>query len=83
MKSIRTAACFAVVGIMMLFFFWGVWRFPDGPIHTCVEHGYCGKQGQPHSRKDFELYDRWETLLVWCWLPGMLTAYLLRPKKAT
>ena len=30
---------------------------------------------------DFELYERWETLMVWWWLPGMLTAYLLRPKK--
>jgi hypothetical protein len=38
-----------IVTIMLMLFVYGLVRFPDAPLHSCVDHGYCGKQGQPHT----------------------------------
>jgi hypothetical protein len=44
------------------------------------QHGYCGKQGQPHSQQDFDAFNRLESTLFWLWPVGMLTAYFLQRK---
>jgi hypothetical protein len=80
MRRLRTLLAFAIVAAMMTVFFYGLWRFPDAPIHPCAKYGYCGKQGQPHSRRDFDAFNHWETTLLWLWPLGMLTAYLLQRK---
>jgi hypothetical protein len=66
---------------MLATFGYGIVRFPDGPIHPCAKHGYCGKQGQPHSQADFKAFDHWESALKWGWLPGMAALYLLNREK--
>jgi len=68
----------AVLMVGGLFCF--VIRFPDGPIHICSSHGYCGKQGQPHSLRDFESYVWWESVLFASWLPGILGIGLLQQR---
>lgn len=45
----------------LIWFFWGLMRFPDAPIQACRENSYCGKQGQHRSKEDFENFRRWET----------------------
>jgi hypothetical protein len=52
---------------MIAVFFYGVGRYPDGPIHPCVEgenylikyhpDGYCGKQGQPHTADEYQAFE--------------------------
>ncbi|MDQ6787302.1 MAG: hypothetical protein M3033_10885 [Acidobacteriota bacterium] len=51
-----------VFTITLIFFFYGIIRFPDGPIHRCDENSYCGKQGQHRTIEDFEAYNRWQTI---------------------
>jgi hypothetical protein len=46
----------------VVFFFYGVWKYPDGPIKVCGENRYCGKQGQPHTIEDFEDHNRWNII---------------------
>jgi hypothetical protein len=59
-------------------FGYGLLRFPDGPIHPCAAHGYCGKQGQPHTLHDFNAFQAWETAMLWLWPIGLVTLMLLR-----
>jgi hypothetical protein len=68
----------AVIGAMMLILFgYGLVRFPDAPLHACVDHGYCGKQGQPHTEREFEAFEIWQNTLFWVWPVGMLVLYIL------
>ncbi len=50
-----------MASVTWVFFMYGIVRFYDGPIHPCAEHGYCGKQGQPHTRADYDAEMWWET----------------------
>ena len=64
----------AMMGILLIY---GVIRFPDAPLQACSDHGYCGKQGQPHSRRQFEEFEIWQNTLFWVWPIGMLALYVL------
>jgi hypothetical protein len=55
----------------------GLVRFSDAPLHTCVDHGYCGKQGQPHTQREFETFEIWQNTLSWVWPIGMVVLYVL------
>jgi hypothetical protein len=59
---------------------YGVLRFPDSPIRPCVEHGYCGKLGQPRTREDFVSFSRWQTAIFVVMPLGLLSLYLLDRK---
>ena len=83
MQRARRYISWVVGAIMMVTLVYGFWRFPDAPIHPCSEHGYCGKQGQPHSQQDFAAFHVWETALIWMWPPGMLALYLLQRKPSS
>jgi hypothetical protein len=72
-------ACIATV--MLVFFAYGIIRYPDGPIHPCPEHGYCGKQGQPHTVQDYDGHMTWQTCLMIGWPLGMLAIFLLKRYK--
>jgi len=43
----------------LIWFFSGVIKFPDSPIKMCGEDMYCGKQGQHHTKEDFDDYKKW------------------------
>jgi uncharacterized membrane protein len=67
-----------VIGTMMVILFgYGLVRFPDGPLHMCVDHGYYGKQGQPHTQTEFEAFEIWQNALFWVWPIGMVVLYVL------
>lgn len=48
-----------VFTITLIWFFWGVIKFPDSPIQLCGDNVYCGKQGQHHTKEDFEEFKLW------------------------
>ena len=76
MKRARNIFRGLVGTIMFVWFFYGIRRFPDQPIHPCGTHEYCGKQGQPHSLADYEAYESWSTSLYVLWPSGMLCLFL-------
>jgi hypothetical protein len=55
---------FIVAGFV--WFFSGIALFPDAPIRKCAS-GYCGKQGQSHTERDYERFQVWETGLKFGW----------------
>jgi hypothetical protein len=55
-------------------FGYGLVRFPDAPLHACVDHGYCGK---PHTEREFEAFEIWQNTLFWVWRVGMIVLYIL------
>ena len=83
MHQLRTFVSAAVVIAMMALFLYALWRFPDNPQYPCTQHGYCGKQGQPHTREDFEAFTAWSDTVFWVWPLGMLTAFFLKPKPSS
>jgi hypothetical protein len=44
-------------------FFYGVYRFPDGPLRE-TPGGYVSKHGHPRTREDYEMFKLWEKV-VW------------------
>jgi hypothetical protein len=80
MQYVRRCVSVVIAAAMFVTFIYGMWRFPDAPIHPCQKHGYCGKQGQPRSYKDFAAFQLWQTTLMWMWPSGMLGLYLLQKK---
>lgn len=77
MVLVRRALTFLVVGYMVGLLGYGLVRYPDAPIHPCASAGYCGKQGQPHNREEYNRFLTWQSMLEWTWLPGMLVLYIL------
>jgi hypothetical protein len=73
----RRNASIVIATAMGLLFAYGLIRFPDAPLHVCSDHGYCGKQGQPHTQKEFENFDLWQNTLFWVWPIGVLALYIL------
>ena len=67
----------AIVAIMFVSFFYGIIRFPDGPLHPCAT-GYCGKQGQFRTASDYSHYELWSHSILIIWPAGMLGLWLLR-----
>jgi len=81
MENIRQAIAGVIMVSMLCFFFYGVVRFPDSPIHPCEEHQYCGKQGQPHTYNDFKAFTFWQTTCLYTWPVGLLAVFLLNRKR--
>jgi hypothetical protein len=75
----RIAAWATVLSMMGIFFYFS-FRFPDAPIHKCSSHGYCGKQGQPHSPEDYVSFSGWQSVLFYSWPPGILLLGLLHKR---
>jgi len=73
--------------IMAIWFFGGLFLFPDAPIDRCQPethylysthpYGYCGKQGQSHSAADFDRFNIWQDILLFLWPLGMGALILL------
>jgi hypothetical protein len=76
-RTRRRNASIAIATLMGILFIYGLIRFPDAPLHACGDHSYCGKQGQPHTQKQFEDFDIWQNTLFWVWPIGMLALYIL------
>src|SRR5579862_5283819 len=85
----RTALTGCVVLIMAAVFFYGG-RFPDAPIHPCVEgrnylikyhpDGYCGKQGQPRTADEYHAFEIWSKTMMIVWPLGIGALIFLRRK---
>jgi hypothetical protein len=73
----RRNASIAVAAIMGMLFVYGLIRFPDAPLHPCGDHSYCGKQGQPHTQKQFEDFEIWQNTFFWVWPIGLIALYVL------
>ena len=76
MKITRKAVSAGILTIMLVFFFYGIVRYPDGPIHPCGVNRYCGKQGQPHTLQQYRAFKRWETTLFYMWPVGLVSLAL-------
>jgi hypothetical protein len=70
-----------VVTWMLVLFAYGIFSYPDGPIRQCTSHGYCGKQGQPHTEREYRRYLAWQTTIEWSWPPGLLILFLANRKR--
>jgi hypothetical protein len=79
--KLRAPIRYGLMGLMIGLFCFGMWKFPDAPIHPCGDGKYCGKQGQPHTYKDYESYNLWNTTMLYLWPIGMGCLILLRSKK--
>jgi hypothetical protein len=78
MNTFRKNLAGIILGSMLVFFFSGILRFPDSPIQPCGVNKFCGKQGQPHTLEEYNSFKTWETILLWVWLPGLITVVALR-----
>lgn len=81
MKRIANAATAVIAAIMLVFFFYGIVRFPDGPVHPCGINRYCGKQGQPHTLQQYRAFKTWETTLLYMWPVGLISLALLNKSR--
>jgi hypothetical protein len=77
MKRLRTAVAWVLGATMAGFFVYGMFRFPDNPIHPCSEHGYCGKQGRPHTEQDYQAFSQSNDLLSY-WPAGIVALIVLQ-----
>jgi hypothetical protein len=82
MIGVRKLIVVPVVAGMLILFAYGVLKYPDGPIQKCASHGYCGKQGQTHTERDYAQYREWQTTIAWTWPPGLLLLILLSRKRS-
>jgi hypothetical protein len=73
----RRNASIVIAAMMGMWFVYGLIRFPDAPLHVCGDNHYCGKQGQPHTQRQFENFEIWQNTLAWAWPIGMLALYIL------
>ena len=76
---VRALAIFLVV-FGFAWFLGGFILFPDAPIKTCGS-GYCGKQKQPHTERDFKRFEIWETGLKFGWPLVLVAMWSLNPRK--
>jgi len=80
MQRLRKAITAVLAPAMLIFFFYGLYRFPDAPFRPCNAQQYCGKQGKPHTLEEYIAFKRWESTLIWLWPSGMLVLFLLNRK---
>src|SRR5678815_1441633 len=81
MRKVITAAAKIYLALNVVWFVGGLIAFPDTPIHPCGT-AYCGKQGQPHSRTDFEYHNIWQTGLWVSWPLILVAAWWLSRGKS-
>jgi hypothetical protein len=81
MRAVGTRISIALGCVIVAICASGIILYPDGPIHPCVEHDYCGKQGQPHTRQDFDEYNVWVKMCMWGCPVGVLVVVLLQRKR--
>jgi hypothetical protein len=77
MRSVRRILSVVIAMYMTVFFSYGMIRYPDAPIHQCAERGFCGKQGQPHTEKEYRQFSTWQSTLSWSWPLGIIALMLL------
>ena len=65
-KAIQICALVVLLFVMGI----GIARFPDAP-YSQREHGFFGKNGQPHSAEEFHHYQSWEQI---CSIAGLMWA---------
>ena len=76
---VRALAIFLVV-FGFVWFLGGFIVFPDAPIKACGS-GYCGKQKQPHTERDFKRFEIWETGLKFGWPLVLVAMWWLNHRK--
>ena len=81
MQRLQQAITAIVLLGMLGLFCYGLYRYPDAPLHSCGAQQFCGKQGQPHTCEEYIAFKRWETTLIWVWPPGMFVLFLLNRKR--
>jgi hypothetical protein len=63
-------------------FLYGIIFFVDAPFHEstpqspCVNAAFCGKDGTPHTREEFEAFVAWQNMLILSWLVGLPTMWI-------
>jgi hypothetical protein len=63
-------------------FLYGIIFFVDAPFHEnipqrpCVNAEFCGKDGTPHTREEFEAFVVWQNVLILSWLVGLPTMWI-------
>jgi hypothetical protein len=72
----RKLMTYAVLAIMISVFGYGTVRFWDAPISFRADGTYRGKQGQIHTKEDFDQFSLWEDTMV-LWPGGMIVLFLL------
>lgn len=77
MAVLRSALTYLVLAYMFTLFGYGLIAYPDAPLHPCTSVGYCGKQGQLHTQRQYERFLGWQAAFEWSWPIGMLALYLL------
>jgi hypothetical protein len=60
MLRLRKILSFLALAGMAIIFNYGWFKYPDAPIQPCSNGGYCGKQGQPHSEKEYREFMVWQ-----------------------
>lgn len=81
MMKLWNAARACVAAIMIGAFAYGWVHYPDAPLRACPEHGYCGKQGQPHTADDYTGFMDWVRVLIVVWPLGAAAMILLQRYK--
>jgi hypothetical protein len=63
-------------------FLYGAIFFVDAPLRgtnpqrPCVNAEFCGKDGTPHTREEFEAFVVWQNVLILSWLIGLPTMWI-------
>jgi hypothetical protein len=79
-KILKSLGVIFLIG-SFTWFFYGSYRFYDGPISLCGENKYCGKQGQIHSKEDYDSFIFWKNTSFPSHLVSMIIIYLLNKYK--
>lgn len=81
MIKAQTTASLVVGTYLACLLGYGLVKFPDAPLNFCEASTYCGKHGQPHTLKDYQRFEKWQTLLAWSWIPGVLVIFVLNRQR--
>src|SRR5206468_2909732 len=65
-----------VIGVLWIY---GVYYYPDAPIRRCGD-GFCGKHGPTRTLAEFQSFENWESLFIFCFFLGFLSILYLRTK---
>ena len=63
-------------------FLYGIIFFVDAPIREntaqrpCLNAEFCGKNGTPHTREEFDAFVVWQNVLILSWLVGLPTMWI-------